>query len=145
VGRFAPELSPRLRVSGLTTCPFSPCGRHPTMYLTALLYALTGLILAIALMLIGRRLAPELGTEPARRPFESGAEPQTHAWNQFHPRYFYFGLIFILFDMEMVFMYPWAVVFFDVGWKAFAEMGLFITILLLGILYAWRERAFDWD
>ena len=55
------------------------------------------------------------------------------------------SLIFILFDMEMVFMYPWAVVFFEVGWKAFMEMGMFITILVLGILYAWRERAFEWE
>lgn len=111
----------------------------------ARLFALTGLALGALILVIGARLAPGLETEPARRPFESGADPQVHAWHQFHPRYLYYGLIFILFDMEMVFMYPWAVVFFDVGWKAFAEMGMFITILVLGILYAWREKAFDWE
>ena len=42
-------------------------------------------------------------------------------------------------------MYPWAVVFFEIGWKVFMEMGMFITILVLGILYAWRERAFEWE
>ena len=115
------------------------------MYLSALLFALTGVFLALAIMAVGRLLSPSLGTEPARRPFESGAEPQVHAWHQFHARFLYFSLIFILFDMEMVFMYPWAVVFFEVGWKAFVEMGMFITILVLGILYAWRERAFEWE
>ncbi|HEX5796172.1 MAG TPA: NADH-quinone oxidoreductase subunit A [Geminicoccaceae bacterium] len=115
------------------------------MYLTVLLFALAGVLFALAIVLIGRALAPALPTEPARRPFESGAEPQVHAWSQFHPRFLYFALIFILFDMEMVFMYPWAVVFFEVGWKAFMEMGMFITILVLGILYAWRERAFEWE
>ncbi len=115
------------------------------MYLSVLLFALAGVVLALAIMALGRLLSPPLDTEPARRPFESGAEPQVHAWHQFHVRFFYFSLIFILFDMEMVFMYPWAVVFFEVGWKAFMEMGMFITILVLGILYAWRERAFEWE
>ena len=115
------------------------------MYEAALLFAVGGVVLALAIMGLGRLLSPTLATEPARRPFESGAEPQVHAWHQFHVRFLYFSLIFILFDMEMVFMYPWAVVFFEVGWKAFMEMGMFITILVLGILYAWRERAFEWE
>lgn len=114
-------------------------------YLLVLAFAVTGLALATALMLTGQRFAGRIGTEPSRRPFESGADPQAHAWNQYHVRFFYFSLIFILFDMEMVFMYPWAVVFFEIGWKAFMEMGMFITILVLGILYAWRERAFEWE
>jgi NADH:ubiquinone oxidoreductase subunit 3 (subunit A) len=114
-------------------------------YLIVFTFALTGLALGAAALLLGRRLAARLATEPARRPFEAGAEPEVHAWHQYHVRFFYFSLIFILFDMEMVFMYPWAVVFFEIGWKAFMEMGMFITILVLGILYAWRERAFEWE
>lgn len=115
------------------------------MYLTALLFAVFGAVFALAIMTAGLLLSSRLDTEPARVPFESGAEPQVHAWSRYHVRFLPYALIFILFDMEMVFMYPWAVVFMDVGWKAFAEMGMFITILVLGILYAWRERGFDWD
>lgn len=115
------------------------------MYVTALTFALLGVLAAIALMAAGRAIAQRLETEPARRPFEAGGDPAVHAWSRYHVRFLPYALIFILFDMEMVFMYPWAVVFFDVGWKAMAEMGMFITILLLGILYAWRERGFDWD
>jgi NADH-quinone oxidoreductase subunit A len=115
------------------------------MYLTALWFALTGLAFGLLLLGVGQRVSAGLNTEPARRPFESGADPHVHAWNRYHVRYLNYALIFLLFDMEMVFMYPWAVVFLEVGWKAFMEMGMFITILVLGILYAWRERGFRWD
>jgi NADH-quinone oxidoreductase subunit A len=54
------------------------------------------------------------------------------------------ALLFLAFDMEMVFMYPWAVVFVEEGMVALVEMLMFIAILLLGILYAWRERALEW-
>lgn len=115
------------------------------MYLHAFLFAAVALGAGVLLLLLGQQLSDRLTTAPARRPFESGAEPQVHAWSRFHVRYFHYTLIFLLFDMEMVFMYPWAVVFMDVGWKAFMEMGMFIIILVLGILYAWREGAFQWD
>ena len=115
------------------------------MYLTALSFLLTGAVAALLVLAIGRCLSDRITTEPAARPFESGADPAVHAWSRYHVRYFNYTLIFLLFDMEMVFMYPWAVVFREVGWKAFMEMGMFITILVLGILYAWRERAFEWD
>ena len=114
------------------------------MYLVGLVFAAVGAVSAVALTALWMR-GPRIRTEPAMRPFEAGAEPKMHAWNQHHVRYLPYALIFILFDMEMVFMYPWAVVFFEVGWKAMAEMGMFITILVLGILYAWRERAFEWE
>lgn len=115
------------------------------MYSNAVLFALLGVGFALVLLWVGRKLSPHINTEPARRPFESGMDPQVHAWNRFHVRYLNYALIFLLFDMEMAFMYPWAVVFLDVGWKAFMEMGMFIVILVLGILYAWREKAFEWD
>jgi len=67
------------------------------------------------------------------------------AWVRFHVRYYTFALLFIAFDMEMAYMYPWAVVIRDLGWFAFAEIGFFLTILGLGILYAWRERGLEWS
>ncbi len=65
------------------------------------------------------------------------------AWPRFHVGYYVFALLFIAFDMEMAFMYPWAVVFRDLGVFAFAEIGFFLTVLGLGIIYAWREGALD--
>ena len=83
-------------------------------------------------------------TGPARVPFLGGDAPDTHAWSRFHIRYYAMALLFLAFDMEMVFMYPWAVVFVEEGIVAAVEMGMFILILLLGVLYAWREKAFEW-
>ena len=77
-------------------------------------------------------------------PFAGGRPPTVHAWNRYHARYYPMALVFLAFDMEMVFMYPWAVVFVSEGLIAMVEMGMFITILLLGVLYAWRERALEW-
>jgi NADH-quinone oxidoreductase subunit A len=67
------------------------------------------------------------------------------AWVRFHVRYYTFALLFIAFDMEMAYMYPWAVVFRSLGWFAYAEIGFFLTVLGLGILYAWREGALRWS
>lgn len=83
-------------------------------------------------------------TDPERVPFLGGRTPQTHAWGRYHVRYYAMTLLFLAFDMEMVYMYPWAVVFVQEGIKALVEMLMFITILVLGILYAWRERALEW-
>ena len=66
------------------------------------------------------------------------------SWVRFHVRYYAFALLFIAFDMEMAYMYPWAVVFRSLGWFAYAEIGFFLTILGLGILYAWREGGLRW-
>ena len=67
------------------------------------------------------------------------------AWPRYHVRYYTFALLFIAFDMEMAYMYPWAVVFRDLGLFAYAEIGFFLTVLGLGILYAWREGALEWS
>lgn len=89
-----------------------------------------------------RRVA--IVTVPERVPFAGGLPPATHAWSRYHARYYAMALVFLTFDMEMVYMYPWAVVFVREGVIAFVEMGMFIAILLLGVLYAWRERALEW-
>lgn len=112
---------------------------------------MTAFALALALVLVvgavyGVASLVRLGRAAREvRPFLSGHDPAEHAVSRFHVRWYAVTMIFLAFDMEMVFMYPWAVVFFEIGWKAFAEMGMFITILVLGILYAWRERAFEWE
>jgi NADH-quinone oxidoreductase subunit A len=95
------------------------------------------------------RVSRDLGhgpapTVPERTPFAGGETPVVHAWNRYHARYYVMALIFLAFDMEMVYMYPWAVVFIREGGIAMVEMGMFIAVLLLGVLYAWRERAFEW-
>jgi NADH-quinone oxidoreductase subunit A len=82
---------------------------------------------------------------PQRAPFLGGGQPHTHAWTRFHVRYYPMTLLLIAFEMEMMFMYPWAVVYVSEGLKALTEMGMFLGILSIGILYGWREGAFKWQ
>jgi NADH-quinone oxidoreductase subunit A len=77
-------------------------------------------------------------------PFLSGTRPQEHALSRFHVRWYAVTLLFLAFDMEMVFMYPWALVVAEVGVSAVVEMFAFLGLLLVGVLYAWREGAFRW-
>ena len=84
-------------------------------------------------------------TQPQGVPFLGGGEPKTHAWSRYHVRYYPMTLLFIAFEMEMMFMYPWAVVYVQEGLKALVEMGMFLAILSVGILYGWREGIFRWQ
>ncbi|MCC5577733.1 NADH-quinone oxidoreductase subunit A [Microtetraspora sp. AC03309] len=77
-------------------------------------------------------------------PFLSGARPREHAVSRYHVRWYPVTLLFLAFDMEMIFMYPWAVVVAQVGAVALAEMFAFLILLMVGVGYAWREGAFRW-
>ena len=107
----------------------------------AVVLAVGGAVLALRWVPTG---VPSVPTAPERVPFLGGGLPETHAWSRFHVRYYAMALLFLAFDMEMVFMYPWAVVFVEEGVVALVEMLMFIVILVLGILYAWREGALRW-
>lgn len=76
--------------------------------------------------------------------FSGGSAPVEHAVSRFHVRWYPVSLVFLAFDMEMVFMYPWTLVVSRVGPAAVIEMFLFLAILLAGVLYAWREGALRW-
>jgi NADH-quinone oxidoreductase subunit A len=110
----------------------------------ALTVALAGVAAFLFLRWAGDALNAGPTTAPERVPFLGGYPPEVHAWSRFHARYYALALLFLAFDMEMVFMYPWAVVFVEEGMVALVEMLMFIIILVLGILYAWRERALEW-
>lgn len=101
-------------------------------------------LLALAILLLSGRRNPG-SSWPQRQPFLGGGSPDTHAWNRFHVRYYPMALLLIAFEMEMMFMYPWAAVYVAEGIKAMAEMGMFLGILSTGILYAWREGVFKWQ
>jgi NADH-quinone oxidoreductase subunit A len=78
------------------------------------------------------------------RPFLSGHEPAEHAVSRFHVRWYAVTMIFLAFDMEMVFMYPWTLVVAEEGTTAVVEMFVFLGILFVGVVYAWREGALRW-
>ena len=78
-------------------------------------------------------------------PFLSGHAPSEHAVSRYHPRWYAVTLVFLAFDMEMAFMFPWALVVADMGTAAVVEMFGFLGVLLVGVVYAWREGAFRWS
>ena len=115
----------------------------------AALAAVLTVLLAAVGALLGLRLLgagdPAHTPPPTAVPFLGGGGLETHAWSRFHLRYYSLTLLFIAFEMEMMFMYPWAVVYVQEGIKALVEMAMFLGILSLGVLYAWREGVFRWQ
>nr|YP_010188567.1 NdhC [Pseudanomodon attenuatus]QZJ47225.1 NdhC [Pseudanomodon attenuatus] len=77
--------------------------------------------------------------------YESGIEPMGDAWIQFQIRYYMFALVFVIFDIETVFLYPWAMSFNELGLSAFIEALVFVFILIIGPVYAWRKGALEWS
>lgn len=113
----------------------------------AAVLAVTAVAITVqAAFLVRREWADScLSTAPQRVPVLGGHESATHAWSRFHVRYYPMTLVFVAFEMEMMFMYPWAVVFIEEGVTALVEMGMFLTILGAGIVYAYKERVFSWQ
>lgn len=77
-------------------------------------------------------------------PYECGVDTQGPSWMQFRVNFFLYALVFLAFDVETIFLYPWAVRFQSLGLFAFVEMLIFIAILVLGLWYAWKEGALEW-
>ncbi|AMW27188.1 MULTISPECIES: photosynthetic/respiratory NAD(P)H-quinone oxidoreductase subunit C [Oscillatoriales] len=90
-------------------------------------------------------LRPQSRSATRRITYESGCEPIGGAWIQFNIRYYMFALVFVIFDVETVFLYPWAVAFHRLGLLAFIEALIFITILVIALVYAWRKGALEWS
>lgn len=112
------------------------------------LLILAGLCIAfpISAMAVAWLVRPKKRQSAAKlAPYECGVDTVGPTWNSFKVNYFKYALAFVLFDVETLFLFPWAVKFKSVGWFAFGEMTVFILILLLGLWYAWKEGALEWD
>ncbi|GIE83564.1 NADH-quinone oxidoreductase subunit A [Actinoplanes regularis] len=117
-------------------------------YATLGLVVAAGVLLFVAAFGANRLLRPASPAEPAgkRIPYESGIDPVGGDWAQAQIRYYVYAYLYVLFAVEAVFLFPWAVIF-DLpgfGGAAIAEMGIFVAVLALGILYAWRKKILGW-
>ena len=110
-------------------------------YAGALLILLVSLLLGAVVLLLGRRTRRSATAVP----FEGGGRTGHKTWVQFRVRYAILALLFVAFDMEMVYMFPWAVVFRRLGLVAFLDMFVFLVILIAALVFAWREGALDWE
>ena len=113
-------------------------------------YAIVGVLLAIVLTiplggyLITFLLRPKRSYALKNQTYECGLETTGDSWVQFKVQYYIFALIFVIFDIETVFIYPWAVAYKQVGVFALIEMLIFVVILVMGLAYAWRKGALEW-
>ncbi len=108
--------------------------------LVALIVSTVGLV--VVLRLLSRAIVGRTTPEPDQDvPFAGGTLQRDTVWVRYHVPYYGLALLFLAFDMEMAFMYPWAVVYRELGLTALLDMGVFLAILFLGILYGWSEGA----
>nr|QGZ10212.1 NADH-plastoquinone oxidoreductase subunit 3 [Ageratum conyzoides] len=102
-------------------------------------------IIPILVFFISGFLAPSSKGPEKLSSYESGIEPIGDAWLQFRIRYYMFALVFVVFDVETVFLYPWAMSFDVLGVSVFVEAFIFVLILIVGLVYAWRKGALEWS
>ena len=108
------------------------------------IFLLGGLAFSIIVLAVNWLVRPKKPHAEKETTYECGLETQGQTWIQFKINYFLYALIFVAFDIETVFLYPWAVTFKVMGLFAFVEMLIFIAILVLGLWYAWKEGALEW-
>lgn len=112
-----------------------------TMAITA---ALTGILLVVAALLIARLISPKSYSVKKSEPFECGIPTRGESMMQFKAGYYIFAILFLIFDVETVFLYPWAVVAKQLGVNSLLCIGIFMIILVLGLAYAWKKGALKW-
>lgn len=110
----------------------------------ALMFAI-GAVMAVAFIAISHLLSPKSSNPNKGEPYECGVVPKSDARMPFNVHYYLVAVLFVLFDLEAVFIYPWAITLRDLGTPALVEMFVFIAILLVGYFYAWKKGVFEWE
>lgn len=115
------------------------------MYFILLITVLvTATFLVIAAYAIAKLIGPRSYNLVKGEPFESGIPTHGSSWLPVHIGYYLFAILFLMFDVETVFLYPWAVVVQDFGPMALVSIGFFMLVLVFGLAYAWRKGALEW-
>ena len=114
-------------------------------YLPILLFLFVSTGLGIALLVMGWVLGPRRPDAEKLSPYECGFEAFEDARMQFDIRYYLIAIQFIIFDLEIAFLFPWAVNFRNLGIVGLTEMGIFIGLLVLGFVYVWKKGALEWE
>jgi len=117
----------------------------PTNYLPIVVFIAIALAFGGVTLLLGKILRPSRIYKAKLTPYESGSLPFSDARAPFPLRYYIIAMIFVIFDIETVFLYPWAVVYNELKLFGLIEMALFILVLLVGYFYAWKKGALEWD
>ena len=114
-------------------------------YLTVGAFAALGAILVLVMLGVASVLRPTNPTSAKKLVYECGVDPVGSEWSQTYVRYYVFGLLFVIFDVEAVFIFPWAIILEELGVFGLVEMLFFIAILVLGLVYAIRKGVLRWE
>lgn len=114
-------------------------------YLPVLLFILVGSLVGIGPLVLGYILGPNRPDEAKNSPYECGFEAFEDARMKFDVRYYLVAILFILFDLELAFLLPWAVALGDVGLAGFVAVLIFLVVLVVGFAYEWKKGALDWE
>ena len=116
-----------------------------TEYLPVFLFLVVSAGLGIALIAIGNVLGPRRPSAEKSTPYECGFEAFEDTRMRFDVRYYLIAILFIIFDLEIAYVFPWAVVFSKLGLLGLIEMGMFLGLLVLGFVYVWKKGALEWE
>lgn len=100
---------------------------------------------AFLLLTLANTLGPRRPSLVKSAPFECGSEPVGSARDRFGVKFYVVALLFIVFDIEAIFLYPWAVLFTELGWAGYVEMAVFIFTVVIGLVYVWKKGVLDWN
>lgn len=114
-------------------------------YVVVAIFIVLGILLPVVALTAGRVLRPNKPTELKQTTYESGNEPVGEGQVRFNIRYYLFALMFVIFDVETVFLYPWAVAYNKLGLFVLVEMMIFAGMLFIGLLYAWKKKVLKWN
>ncbi len=114
-------------------------------YFPVLLFVLVGIMVGIMPMMLGRLLGPHRPNSEKLSVYECGFSPFGDARMKFDVHYYLVAILFILFDLEIVFLFPWAVVLNDIGLFGYVAMVIFLGILVVGFVYEWMKGALEWE
>ena len=114
-------------------------------YLPPLLFLIVATGIGIALIIIGNVLGPKRPSPEKLAPYECGFDAFENARMPFDVRYYLVAILFIVFDLEIAFVFPWAVVFRELGLFGLIEMGTFLVLLVIGFAYVWKRGALEWE
>ena len=116
-----------------------------TRYFPILLFIFVALAFGVVTLLLSYLVQPKYPEPEKLTTYECGSEPFSDARMPFPVRYHIFAMLFVIFDIEVIFLYPWAVVFTKIGFIGLIEMLIFIALFLVAYIYAWRKGALEWD
>ena len=113
-------------------------------YLFLGVFFIATVIFALLPIVLAKLIAPRKPNPIKTSSYECGIESQGDSWIQFKVQYYIYALIFVIFDIEVIFIYPWAVAYNQMGLFALVEMFIFLAILALGLVYAWKKKVLEW-